>query len=88
VITLEPARGGGRELVLVVARRLVELHGSDLGDFATRATADAKQVGELVLRAERETTEPAQVAEVLDLVDALLVRGAYGFAEAVVEAER
>lgn len=88
VITLETARGGAGDLVLVVARRLVVLHGAVVGDIATRAAADAKQVGELVLRAERETTDPAQLAEVLDIVDVLLVHGAYGFAEAVVEAER
>jgi hypothetical protein len=87
-ITLEGASGDTHELVVAAGRRFVDVHGSDLANIATGAAGDAKQIGELVLRAERRATEPARNTEVLDVIDSLLLHGAYGFADALTASER
>ncbi|MHB8659321.1 MAG: NACHT domain-containing protein [Solirubrobacteraceae bacterium] len=87
-ITLEGARGENGDIIVAAARRFDELHGAEIANIATGAAGDAKQIGDLVLRAERQGLSPKQSAEALDVIDALLLHGAYGFADAVSMAER
>ena len=87
-ITLEGASGDTHELIVTAGRRFVELHGNELANIATGAAGDAKQIGELVLHAEHRASDPDRNAEILDVIDALLLHGAYGFADALTASER
>ncbi len=73
---------------MTAGRRFVELHGNELANIATGAAGDAKQIGELVLHAEHRASDPDRNAEILDVIDALLLHGAYGFADALTASER
>jgi hypothetical protein len=87
-ITLEGAGGKNGDIIVAAARRFDELHGAEIANIATGAARDAKQIGDLVLRAEQQGLDPEQSAHALDVIDALLLHGAYGFADALSMAER
>ncbi|MCD9594487.1 hypothetical protein [Streptomyces sp. 8ZJF_21] len=88
LISLEYAPDRVDDLVLECARRFVEIHGQDVGDIRTRAAADARHVGELLVRAYAQAMSSVSRAQVLDLLDRLLLIDAYGVASLVETAER
>jgi hypothetical protein len=88
LITLDRAPDRIDGLILRCARRFVDVHGSDTGDIRTRAAGDAREVGELLLRAYAQAGNAEARAEVLDLLDALLASGAYGVPELVDAVDR
>ncbi|MDL2082128.1 hypothetical protein QNN03_37485 [Streptomyces sp. GXMU-J15] len=88
LITLEHAPDRVDDLALECARRFVEIHGGDSGDIRTRAAADARHVGELLVRAYAQATSSTSRGQVLDLLDQLLLIGAFGVADLVEKSER
>jgi hypothetical protein len=88
LITLERAPDRIDALVTACARRFVEVHGEDIGNMATGAAGDAREVGQLVFRAYAQATSGTRRREALDLIDQLLALNAYGVAELVEAAER
>lgn len=88
LITLERAPDRVDALVTACARRFVEVHREDIGNMATGAAGDAREVGQLVFRAYAQATSATRRSEALDLIDELLALNAYGVAELVEAAER
>ncbi|MEU9191597.1 hypothetical protein [Streptomyces hundungensis] len=88
LITLEYAPDRVDELVLACVRRFLAVFGAASADLTTSAAADAHLIGELLVRAHTQATSAARRSEILDLLDQLLLRGAYGVAEAVGSADR
>ncbi|GAB1645512.1 hypothetical protein [Krasilnikovia sp. MM14-A1259] len=87
LITLERAPDRVDALVTACARRFVEVHGVDVGNIATGAAGDAREVGQLVFRAYAQSTSATGRREALDLIDELLALNAYGVAELADAAE-
>ena len=88
LLTLQQAPDRIEDLVIQCVRRFLDLHSTEIGDIATAAAGEARNVGQLVLRAYAEAADRAARTAVLDLIDELLLAGTYDFAEAVNEAER
>lgn len=88
LITLEQATEPVDELVIVTARRFIDLHRGQISNFSTRAAGDSKEVGELVLRAYAQAPDASARAQALDLVDDLLAEAAYNFSKIIEQAER
>ncbi|ABP54450.1 ATP-binding protein [Salinispora tropica] len=88
LITLDRAPDRVDDLIMKCARRFVEVHGRDAGDISTGAAADARDVGELLMRAYAQAADTRARAEVLDMLDSLLIAGAYGVAEMVDAGDR
>lgn len=88
LFTLERATERVDELVLLSANRFIALHSGQLESIATAAAGEAKEFGDLVLRAYAQATDAEARRRALDLVDALLQQAAYGFPEIVKAAER
>ncbi|KOV36822.1 hypothetical protein ADK60_06285 [Streptomyces sp. XY431] len=88
LITLEEAPDRVDELVLTCVRRFLTVFGATIADLAYPAAADAHQIGELLVRAHSQATSAARRSEVLDLLDDLLLLGAYGVADAIGSADR
>jgi hypothetical protein len=87
-ITLDHAPGEIVELSLALARLFLELFDREIGDIQTHASGDARQIGELVLRAYSQARSAGARTEILDLVDRLLELNTYGFEEKVDEVGR
>ncbi|MFD9068502.1 NACHT domain-containing protein [Streptomyces lasiicapitis] len=83
LITLEHAPDRIDELVLTCVRRFLSVFGAASADLTTGAAADAHHIGELLVRANAQATSAASRSEILDLLDQLLLLGAYGVAEAI-----
>ncbi|WP_043672803.1 NACHT domain-containing protein [Streptomyces xylophagus] len=88
LITLEHAPDRVDDLALECARRFIEIHGGASGKIQNRAAADARHVGELLIRAYAQSTSSESRGQVLDLVDQLLLVGAFGVADLVEKSER
>lgn len=88
LITLDRAPDRVDDLILKCAQRFVEVHGTDAGDIARGAAAEAREVGELLMRAYAQAADTRARATVLDMLDSLLMSGAYGVAEMVDAADR
>ncbi|MGW4379416.1 hypothetical protein [Kitasatospora sp. NPDC004531] len=88
LLTLQAAPDQIDNLVLICARRFTKEFGSAVADLSTHSAADAHQIGELLVRAHTQATSAARRSEILDLLDQLLLLGAYGVAEAIVNADR
>ena len=88
LMTLEQAPDRIDDLVIQFTRRFVEVHGAEASNLSTAAAGQAPRVGQLVLRAYAQAGDPAVRATVLDLIDGLLLTGAYELARIVDEAER
>ncbi|PJN28205.1 hypothetical protein CG736_08575 [Kitasatospora sp. CB02891] len=88
LITLQDAHDRVDDLVLGCVRRFLKVFGAAAADLRTEAAADAHQIGELLVSAHTQATSAVRRAEILDLLDQLLLLGAYGVAEAVVSADR
>lgn len=87
LITLEGTSSGVEDLGLACAEQFISVHRSEVGNIETRAAGDARHVGELLLRTYSQSTESAVRSRVLDLIDQLLLLGAYGMADLVTSAE-
>jgi hypothetical protein len=88
LITLEHAPDRVDDLVLLCARRFVEVLGAQAGDIRTAAAGDARQVGQLIIRGLAQATTVSERAALLDVLDGLLRSGAYGIEQLIVESER
>lgn len=88
LITLEQAPDRIDDLFIQCTRRFVEVHGAEASNITTAAAGEAPRIGRLALRAYAQAHDSAIRATVLDLIDALLLAGAYEFARIVDEAER
>jgi hypothetical protein len=88
LITLRQAPDRIDDLVIQCARRFVDMHRADVGNLATAAAGEVREVGQLILRAYAQASGAAVRATVLDLVDELLLAGAYDFAQILDETER
>lgn len=88
LITLEQAPDRVDDLVIACARRFVDVHGADVGNMATSAAGDAREVGQLVLRGYAQATSVSARSTALDLIDQLLALNAYGVVDLVDSAER
>lgn len=91
LITLERAPDRVDNLVLKCSRRFIDMHAARMGDIRTGAAGDARQIGELLLRAYAQAMSRnarRELSEILDLLDQLLALGAYGIADLVGESER
>jgi hypothetical protein len=86
--TLEGAPGEIDEITLELAQKFLELFDNEISDIQTRAAGDARQIGQLVLRAYAQASLPQRRGAILDVVDRLLELNAYGFAEALEEVGR
>jgi hypothetical protein len=87
-ITLERAPDRVESLILQAARRFIEVNGANIGNIATGAAGDAREIGELVLRAYAQASNAAARAVALDMIDGLLLYGAFGVDQLVEAAER
>lgn len=88
LITLEQAPDQVDDLILKCAERFIDLHEADSGDIRTVAAGEARRVGKLLVRAYAQSRSRANPSKVLDLLDRLLLLGAYGVADIVGESER
>jgi hypothetical protein len=88
LLTLQQAPDRIDDVVVQCARRFLDLHSAEIGNIATAAAGEARDVGQLVLRAYAQAPDRASRATVLDLIDELLLAGAYDFAQAISEVER
>jgi HEAT repeat protein len=87
-ITLERAPDRVDSLILQSAQRFIEMNGADIGNIAIGAAGDAREIGELVIRAYAQASNAATRATALDMIDGLLLFGAFGVDELVQAAER
>lgn len=83
LITLDRAPDRIDNLILNCVRRFLDLHSSAARDISTRAAADAREVGELLMKAYAQASHVSGRSDVLDLIDSLLMSGAYGVDELV-----
>lgn len=88
LITLEHASDRVDDLILECVRRFVDVHGTEAGDIRTGAAADSQHIGELLIRAYAQVTSKTERSQILDLLDRLLLLGAYGVADLILESER
>jgi hypothetical protein len=88
LFTLQQAPDRIDNLIILCADRFLDLHGANVGNIATAAAGEARHVGQLILGAYARATSQAARAKALDLIDRLLLAGAYDFARMVDEAER
>jgi hypothetical protein len=88
LITLERAVDRVDGLIMACARRFIATFGTGIGDLSTGAAGNAKEVGQLVLRAYEQARTKAERSDVLDLIDKLLLFAAYGVEELVDAAEQ
>ncbi|MGW3015748.1 hypothetical protein [Streptomyces longwoodensis] len=87
LITLRDAPDRVDDLVLECANRFLAESASDASDIRTGAAADARYLGQLVIRGYASPT-PTVRAKLLDVLDGLLLVGALGVSELVLQAER
>lgn len=88
LMTLQQAPDRIDELVVHCARRFLQEYGGQVGDLSTAAAGQVQNLGRLIVRAYAQANAPAARATVLDLIDELLLHGAYDFTSIVDEAER
>ena len=88
LFTLEDSTERVDDLVLATTRRFIEVFGGQVSSIASRASADARHVGELLLRAYSQASDSVARAAALDLIDELLAQAAYDLAKLVGAAER
>lgn len=86
--TLEQAPDRVDELALLCARRFVEMLGGEAADIRTGRATDAPEVGKLVIRGLAQSRTASERASLLDVLDQLLLIGAYGIDRVVSESER
>lgn len=88
LITLERAPDRVDDLVLLCVKRFNQVFGTDASDIRTGAAGDARHIGELVIRGLAQSRTRKNRAALLDVLDGLLLLGAYGISELVNASER
>jgi hypothetical protein len=88
LITLEHATDRIDDLIMTCAKRFVDVFGADMGNISTSAAGNADEVARLVLRAYEQARTKRDRSAVLDLIDKLLLFGAYRVDELIDAAER
>lgn len=88
LITLAHATEPVDELVILATRRFIDLYSGEMHTIATRAAGDAREIGELVLRAYAQAPDQSARGRALDLIDQLLAGAAYNVSQLIDEAER
>jgi hypothetical protein len=88
LITLERATDRIDDLAILCAKRFVEDFGVDMNNLSRGAAGNADQVGRLVLRAYEQARNPTERTQALDVIDKLVMFGAYRVDELVDAAER
>lgn len=88
LITLKRAPDRVDDLVLLCAQRFVDVFGTDAGDIRTGAAGDARHVGELIVRGLAQSRTRRDRTALLNVLDKLLLVGAYGVSELVNASER
>jgi hypothetical protein len=88
LITLEQAPDRAYDLILAAAERFVGEHPKELGDISTAAAGEARDLSSLVTRAYAQVTSDEARERALDLIDDLLLAGAYGVETALDDARR
>ncbi|SFP63098.1 hypothetical protein SAMN05660464_3766 [Geodermatophilus dictyosporus] len=88
LITLERAPDQVNHLVLLCARRFVEALGPEAGDIRTSAAGDAHEVSSLIIRGMAQARTAAERSALLDVLDQLLMIGAYGVDDVISASER
>jgi hypothetical protein len=76
------------ELALLCAQRFVEVLGPEASDIRTSAAGDAREVGKLIIRALAQSRAPSERAALLNVLDQLLLLGAYGVDDVISASER
>ena len=69
-------------------RRFVAVLAAASGDLTRSASADARHIGRLLVRAHVQATSPAHRSEILDLLDQLLLSGSYDVVAAITDSDR
>jgi hypothetical protein len=88
LITLEHAPDRVDGLVLLCAQRFVAVLGREAADIRTGAAGDARSVGRLIIRGLAQSRTAPERTALLDVLDQLLLAGAYGVDELIGESER
>ncbi len=88
LLTLEHSPVPEHHLVLRIARRVLDVHGTELADISTSAAGDARHLTDIVLRSYTTAEDATLRAQLLDILDRLLELGAYGVADAIEKAGR
>lgn len=88
LITLERGPDRVDDLALACARRFVDALGPQAGDIRTSAAGDAREVGELIIRGLAQSRSASERAALLDVLDQLLLLGAYGVDDVISASER
>ena len=87
-ITFDRAPDRISDLIISASVRFIELYGLEIADISTSAAADSHHISDLVLRGLAQSDNPAERAALLDIVDKMLLFGAYGIEGAVENAQR
>jgi hypothetical protein len=77
ILTLEYAPDKIDDLVLACTDRFVAESGAQVGDISTRAAADVHQIGKLIVRGYAQSDDQPTRVSYLDLLDRLLLLGAF-----------
>jgi hypothetical protein len=88
LITLERASDRVNDLALLCAQRFVEVFRADAGHIRTHAAGEAREIAELIIRGLAQSHSRNERDALLDVLDELLLIGAYGVDEVVGESER
>ena len=86
--TLDSAPDKVDDLVILIAKRFVEVFGVDSADIHTRAAGDTSHIGRLVIRALAQSTDARERSDLLDVLDNLLLVGSYGIEDLIAKSER
>lgn len=76
------------DVTISVCKRFVEFAGSAGGDIRTRASYDANQLSELIIRAYHQAADEVVSTQCLDMIDDLLEVKSYGLQSALGEFDR
>ncbi len=88
LITLERAPDRVDDLAPLCAQRFVEVFGTGAGDIRTASAGHAREVGQLIIRGLAQSRASDDRTALLDILDELLLIGAYGIDELISESER
>jgi hypothetical protein len=88
LITLERAPDRVDDLALFCAQRFVEVLGAEARDIRPAAAGDAREVGKLIIRGLTQSRSPSDRAALLDVLDQLVIIGAYGIDDVISASER
>jgi hypothetical protein len=88
LLTIESAPGRVNSLIVLTATSFVEQLGREASDISMGTAADARDIGQLVIRGLAQTRSAEERAIFLDVLDQLLFLDAYGIQELVNEVER